>query len=124
MSEASKRRGGVHIPKRRGKVKDQAHKPLSDPKRRPTRKCESTQNPRGGRAHVGSDDGQAREPLYRSVEKLYQGLQRFAKEHAEHLSHAEQTWLSQALGQIELSLIKVSPALASRARPLRQDTDS
>jgi hypothetical protein len=60
---------------------------------------------------MGSDDGQARELLYRFVEELYQGLQRFAQEQAEHLSHPEQTWLCQALGQIELSLIKVSPAL-------------
>jgi hypothetical protein len=124
MSEPSKRRGGLYIPKRRGKEKSQSHKPLSDPQRPPPRERDSTQKPGPGEARAGSDDGQARELLYRSVEELYQGLQRFAKAHAEHLSHAEQTWLCQALSQIELSLIKVSPPLASRARPRRQDTDS
>jgi predicted ATPase len=60
----------------------------------------------------------------RSVEELYQRLQRFAKEHATHLSRAERTWLRQAPGEIELCLIKVSSALAPGGRPSSQDTGS
>ncbi len=89
-----------------------------------TREWESTSSPRRGRGHAGSNHGEATEPLYRSVEELYQRLQRFAQEHAAHLSQAEHTWLRQALGEIELCLIKVSPALAPGARPRRQDTGS
>src|SRR5262245_34750797 len=119
MSERSKKRGGIHTPKRRGEVEREGHNPLSDPERRPTCEPDSTQRRRGGRAHAERDLEATTDPLYRSIEELYQRLKCFAKAHAQHLSHAGQTWLREALGQVELSLIQVAPLFAPGARARR-----